>query len=126
MAKFLSPEWIQLYQEKWNSDADLVHDLRKMTTTMKYYIEGEDQEPVFIRLEKGKAVESGVADKGKYDYVMWATRAHWKELASGSIGPKRAMAMRKLKFKGSMITAMRHLGPFGRSLAMMSEVETEW
>ena len=126
MAKFLSEQWIKAYQERWNNDREIRHGLRNIDTTMKYWVQGEESGAVFIRLKRGKAVEAGRAVNGRYDYEMWATEADWKRIASGELGPKRAMAMQKLKFKGSMVTAMLHIGPFGRSLNMMSEVETEW
>ncbi len=126
MASFLSEAWIRKYQSRWNEDAELIRGLRRIDATMKYYVEGAERDAVFIRLRRGAAVDAGRASDRQYDYVMWASRDDWKEISSGALGPKRAMATRKLKFKGSMITAMRHLGPFGRSLKMMSEVKTEW
>ncbi len=126
MLRFLSEEWIKQYQARWNGDPELIRGLWRMNATMKYYVEGAERDAVFIRLKKGDAVESGKAGYGSYDFVMWATPNDWKQIASGALGPKKAMALRKLKFKGSMITAMRHIGAFGRSLQMMSEVETQW
>jgi putative sterol carrier protein len=126
MAKFLTEEWIKEYAKVWNEDEELRNGLKKFSATIKYYIEGSDQPPVYIKVEKGEVVESGLAGDGKYDFEMWATPENWKKLATGEIGPKAAMATKTLKFKGSMLTAMKYMGPFGRSLELMSKVPTEW
>ena len=126
MTRFLTEEWIREYQRIWNANSELKYGLRKISATMKYFVTGDEQQAVFVRLDKGEAVEAGKASNGSYDYVMWATADNWKKIAAGEVGPKTAMATRKLNFKGSMLTAMRYIGPFGRALAMMSEVETKW
>ncbi len=127
MAKFLSEEWIKEYAKVWNDDAELREGLKKFSATIKYYIEGSDQPPVYVKVEKGEVVEAGLAEEGKkYDFEMWATPENWQKLATGEIGPKAAMATKKLNFKGSMLTAMKYMGPFGKSLELMSKVPTEW
>lgn len=57
---------------------------------------------------------------------MWATPEHWRQLATGGIGPRAAMISKRLKFKGSMITAMRYMKPFEESLRLMGEIPTAW
>jgi len=126
MPKFLSEEWIKAYAEEWNKNEKLKDGLKKFNATIKYYIEGSDQPPVYVKVEKGKVVESGLAPDMKYDFEMWATPEDWKILATGEMGPKAAMLTKKLKFKGSMITAMKYMGPFEESLKMMSKIPTEW
>ncbi len=126
MAKFLSEEWIKEYAKIWNENDELKEGLKKFSATIKYYIEGSDQPPVYVKVEKGQVVEAGLAGDGKYDFEMWATPENWQKLATGEIGPKAAMATKKLNFKGSMLTAMKYMGPFGKSLELMSKVPTEW
>ncbi len=126
MAKFLSEEWIKQYAEEWNRNEKLKEGLKKFSATIKYYIEGSDQPPVYIKVEKGEVKEAGLAPDMKYDFEMWATPEDWKVLATGEMGPKAAMLTKKLKFKGSMITAMKYMGPFEESLRMMGKVPTEW
>ncbi len=126
MAKFLSEEWIKEYAKIWNNNEDLKNDLKKFSATIKYYIEGESQPPVYIKVEKGEVVEAGLAPEGKYNFEMWATKDNWKTLATGGMGPKAAMLTKKLNFKGSMITAMKFMAPFEKSLKLMGEVPTTW
>jgi putative sterol carrier protein len=126
MAKFLSEEWIQLYKDEWNKNDKLVNDLKGFTASIKYFIEGKKDEAVELIVENGVAKSAGKADNKKYDFEMWATYDNWKILAKGEMGPKAAMLTKKLKFKGSMITAMKYMGPFEESLRMMGRVPTEW
>ncbi len=126
MLKFLSEEWIKQYAEEWNKNEKLKDGLKKFSATIKYYIENSTQEPVFIRVEKGEVKEAGIAPDIKYDFEMWATLDDWKTLATGEMGPKAAMLTKKLKFKGSMITAMKYMGAFEESLRMMGKIPTEW
>jgi putative sterol carrier protein len=126
MVKFLSEEWIQLYKDEWNKNDKLVNDLKGFTASIKYFIEGKEDEAVELIVENGVAKSAGKADNKKYDFEMWATYDNWKILAKGEMGPKAAMLTKKLKFKGSMITAMKYMGPFEESLRMMGRVPTEW
>ena len=126
MTKFLSEEWIKNYAEEWNKNETLKEGLKKFSATIKYYIEGVEQPPVYVKVEKGQVTEAGMANGQKYDFEMWATPENWKILATGEMGPKAAMLTKKLKFKGSMVTAMKYMGPFEESLRMMSRIPTEW
>jgi len=127
MAKFLTEEWINLYKEEWNKNEKLKNDLKSFSASIKYYIDGNENEAVFLKVENGVATEAGKADNNsKYDFEMWATYKDWQTLAKGEMGPKAAMLTKKLKFKGSMITAMKYMGPFEESLRMMGKIPTEW
>ena len=55
-----------------------------------------------------------------------ASPENWKKLATGEMGPRAAMLTKRLKLKGSMITAMRYMSAFEESLKMMSKVPTLW
>lgn len=126
MAKFLSEEWITLYKEEWNKNKNLKEGLKNFSASIKYYIEGKENDAVHLIVENGIAKEVGKADNRKYDFEMWATEKDWQTLAKGEMGPKAAMLTKKLKFKGSMITAMKYMSPFEESLKMMGKVPTEW
>ena len=126
MAKFLTEEWIKLYAEEWNKNEKLKNDLKNFSARIKYYIQDSSQPAVYIEVKNGKVMEYGLADNGKYDFEMWATPEDWKVLATGQMGPKAAMLTKKLKFKGSMIKAMKYMSPFEESLRMMGKIPTEW
>ncbi len=126
MYKFLSEEWIKAYMEEWNKNDNLKEGLKKFSASIKYFIDGKEDEAVELIVERGEAKSAGKANAHKYDFEMWATPENWKILATGQMGPKAAMLTKKLKFKGSMITAMRYMGAFEESLRMMGRVPTDW
>ncbi len=126
MSTFLSEDWIKAYAEEWNRNESLKNALKKFSAKIKYYIDDIQQPPVFIEVKNGEVVNYGLADNSKYDFEMWATLDDWKTLATGQMGPKAAMLTKKLKFKGSMIKAMKYMAPFEESLKMMGRIKTEW
>ncbi|RUM30251.1 MAG: hypothetical protein DSY42_04840 [Aquifex sp.] len=85
MYKFLSEDWIKDYAEKWNSNEKLTKELKDFSAKIKYFVEGKEDEGVYIKVENGKVVETGKADSGKYDFVLWASQENWKKLAEGDI-----------------------------------------
>ncbi|GAB6065139.1 SCP2 sterol-binding domain-containing protein [Aquifex pyrophilus] len=124
--KFLSEEWIKEYARLWNENEKLRKKLKDFSASIKYYVEGKPEETVELVVKNGEAVSAGRADGKKYEFELWATLENWKKLASGEMGPRAAMLTKKLKFKGSMITAMRYMGAFEESLRLMEKVPTEW
>ncbi len=125
MSKFLSTDWIAAYYEAWNNNEELKSGLSNFSARIKYYIDGRD-DAVEMTIENGVATGHGPASGGKYDFELWATLDNWKALATGDMGPKTAMMTKKLNFKGSMMTAMKHMGGFEKSLKLMSEIPTDW
>lgn len=126
MYKFLSEDWIRAYAEEWNKNEKLKSELKDFSASIKYYVEGKEDEAVELIVEKGQAVKAGKANSGKYDFELWASLENWKRLATGEMGPRAAMLTKKLKFKGSMITAMRYMSAFEESLRMMGRIPTVW
>jgi len=125
--RFLSEDWIKAYAEEWNRNEKLMNDLKNFSASIKYYVEGNENEAVELVVEEGKAVSAGKADPSKkYDFELWATPENWKKLATGDMGPRAAMLTKRLKFKGSMITAMKYMSAFEESLRMMGRVPTDW
>ena len=126
MYKFLSEDWIRAYAEEWNKNEKLKSDLRDFSASIKYYVEGKEGEAVELIVEKGIAKSAGKANSQSYDFELWASPENWKKLATGEMGPRAAMLTKRLKFKGSMITAMKYMSAFEESLRMMSQVPTLW
>ncbi|MCS7083614.1 MAG: SCP2 sterol-binding domain-containing protein [Aquificaceae bacterium] len=126
MNKFLSEEWIKAYAELWNGNEKLRKELRDFSANILYYIEGQRDKAVELKVEKSEVVKAGLASSDEYDFELWANVQNWKKLASGEMGPRAAMLTKRLKFKGSMITAMKYMSAFEESLRMMSKVETSW
>ncbi len=126
MHKFLSEDWIKAYMEEWNKNEKLKSDLKDFSASIKYYIEGKEGDAVELVVEKGIAKSAGKANSQKYDFELWASPENWKKLATGDMGPRAAMLTKRLKFKGSMITAMKYMSAFEESLRIMSRVPTNW
>ncbi|MEZ0362055.1 MAG: SCP2 sterol-binding domain-containing protein [Hydrogenobacter sp.] len=126
MYKFLSEDWIKAYAEEWNKNEKLKSDLKDFSASIKYYIEGKEDHAVELVVEKGQAKSAGKANSHKYDFELWASPENWKKLATAEMGPRAAMLTKRLKFKGSMITAMKYMSAFEESLRMMSKVSTDW
>ncbi|MFN3479196.1 MAG: SCP2 sterol-binding domain-containing protein [Thermodesulfovibrionales bacterium] len=125
MYKFLSEEWIKAYMDEWNKNDDLKKDLADFSASIKYYIEGSS-EGVHLIIDKGIAKQAGKANQSEYDFELWASLKNWRKLATGDMGPRAAMLTKRLKFKGSMITAMKYMTSFEGSLKMMSQIPTVW
>ncbi len=126
MYKFFSEEWIRVYADEWNKNEKLKKELKDFSASIKYYVEGKDEDAVELIVEKGIAKSAGKADNKKYDFELWASLENWKKLATGEMGPRAAMLTKRLKFKGSMITAMKYMSAFEESLRMMSAIATDW
>ncbi|WP_457601031.1 SCP2 sterol-binding domain-containing protein [Hydrogenivirga sp.] len=125
--KFLSEEWIMAYMEEWNKNEKLIKNLKNFSASIKYYVEGREDEAVEVVIDRGKAISAGKAEPNKrYDFELWASPQDWHKLATGNMGPRAAMLTKRLKFKGSMITAMKHMSSFEESLRMMGNIPTEW
>lgn len=63
MYRFLSGEWIKEYAKEWNKNEKLKRDLKDFSATIKYFIEGKENEAVHIVVENGEVRESGKANK---------------------------------------------------------------
>jgi len=126
MYKFLSEDWIRAYAEEWNKNEKLKSDLKDFSASIKYYVEGKEGEAVELIVDKGVAKSAGKANSHSFVFELWASPENWKKLATGEMGPRAAMLTKRLKFKGSMITAMRYMSAFEESLKMMSKVPTLW
>ncbi len=126
MYRFLSEEWIKAYAEEWNKNEKLKSELKDFSASIKYYVEGREEDAVELIVDKGIAKSAGRANSHKYDFELWASLENWKRLATGEMGPRAAMLTKRLKFKGSMITAMKYMSAFEESLRMMSKVPTLW
>lgn len=120
--EFLSEEWIKAYKELWNKDADLINGLKDFSAKIKYFIDKSDKPAMMLVVKDGVATDASVASGDDFDFELWASLENWERLKSGDLSPRSAMLTKKLKFKGSMITAMKYMSGFEKSLKLMGEV----
>ena len=116
MAEFLTEEWLNLFEEKlnsdskyaeiaknWEGDINLQIDPGKMLAEpVTVYFDlwhGKCREAYFV--EDGNSREAAFAMNGKYeDYVR---------ILTGNLHPMQAMLTRKLNVKGNMALLMRNV-----------------
>jgi putative sterol carrier protein len=117
---FLSAAWIERYRALWNADAELVRGLEGFSALIEYGWEDGSKPSAWLRVENGRAVATAWGDApGKPDFVMKASAENWQRLRDGSLSGRAALLTKKLKFQGSMITAMKYMGPFEKSIALL-------
>lgn len=121
--EFLSEQWMERYRQLWNADPELVSGLSGFTAWIEYGWENDEKPSVFLRVENGQAKEQRVGSLGtKPDFVMKANAENWQRLRDGSLSGRAALLTKKLKFQGSMITAMKYMTPFNRSIELIGKV----
>ncbi|PJC02841.1 MAG: sterol-binding protein [Gallionellales bacterium CG_4_9_14_0_8_um_filter_59_50] len=121
--EFFSAKWIEHYKKMWNENRELVEGLSGFSALIEYgWVDGE-KPSAFLRVDNGRAVAAshGVAPS-KPDFVMKATPEIWSAICDGSLSGRAALLTRKLKFQGSMITAMKYMGAFEKSIQLLGKV----
>jgi putative sterol carrier protein len=123
MEDFLTADWAERYRLAWNADPMLVQGLKGFTAWIEYGWEDGSRPSAFLRVEDGKATATAwERAPAKPDFVMKASEENWQRLREGTLSGRAALLTKKLKFQGSMITAMRYMGPFERSIALLGRV----
>lgn len=124
MDDFLTAAWAERYKNAWNRDETLIKGLQGFSALIEYGWEDGSRPSVFLKVNDGVVVATDFANApGKPDFVMKASAENWRRLREGSLSGRAALLTKKLKFQGSMITAMRYMGPFEASLALLGSVE---
>jgi putative sterol carrier protein len=119
---FLTPQWIERYKTLWNEQDSLVQGLKGFSALIEYGWEDGSRPSVFLEVKDGVAVATffGVPPR-KPDFVMKASEENWQRLREGTLSGRAALLTKKLKFQGSMITAMKYMGPFELSIALLGK-----
>lgn len=124
--KFLSPQWIQLVGKQWNERFACQEELKNFNATWEYYIEDRPDIPhVMLFCKGGKIIYAGPSDGRRRDFIMWATLEDWKKILHDEIDARTALLTRRLKFKGSMMTAMKYMKPFKEHLHILGDVPVD-
>jgi putative sterol carrier protein len=123
MDDFLSAAWADRYKELWNRKETLVNGLKGFSALIEYGWEDGSRPSAYLEVQDGKAIATGFGEAPrKPDFVMKASPENWQRLREGTLSGRAALLTKKLKFQGSMITAMKYMGPFEQSIAMLGEV----
>jgi len=123
MDNFLTAEWVERYRLHWNEQSELLQGLKGFSALIEYGWEDGSKPSAFLLVEDGRAIAAGWGEApGKPVFVMKASAENWRRLREGTLSGRAALLTKKLKFKGSMITAMKYMGPFEKSIALLSAV----
>lgn len=128
MVKFMSEEWIKLVADQWNTNNLLIQqDLRNFSASWEYYIEDKPDIPHMMMVcKEGKIVFAGKKDDRVCDFEMWTTLENWKKILNKEISAKTALMSRKLKFKGSMMTAIKYFRAFDIHLRILGDIPVDF
>lgn len=119
--EFLTAEWMQSFREAWNADGYLRRSLRSFSATIHYVIDDASTVAELV-VRDGEAVAAGTAGSGEPDFRLAANGGTWSRLATGDLRPRAAIRTGRLRMRGSLITATRHIDAFEESLRLMSRV----
>lgn len=131
MSNLFTSDWMSKYQEVWNSDAELSDELAKIefSSVIGYGFDGDENPVAVLKVENGKAIESGPYNGEELNWDLRASADNWQKWIAkppGMMGLGMAYTSRKLKFnKGdysAMIKDPRMAGPFIKSFAAMGQV----
>ncbi|MFN3884479.1 MAG: SCP2 sterol-binding domain-containing protein [Rhodocyclaceae bacterium] len=123
MDDFLTASWAERYKEAWNREEALTKGLQGFDALIEYGWEDGSRPSAYLKVENGVVVATAHGQApGKPDFVMKASPENWQRLRDGSLSGRAALLTKKLKFQGSMITAMRYMTPFEASLALLGKV----
>lgn len=122
MDDFLTPAWAARYRDAWNADATLTEGLRGFSALIEYGWVDDSRPSVFLTVDNGRVTNVATAATGKPDFVMKASPENWGRMRDGSLSGRAALLTKKLRFQGSMITAMKYMGPFERSIELLGKV----
>lgn len=132
-AVFPSAEWLNLLQEKLNTDARYAEIARNWEGDLIISIEPEgnlkEKLNIYLDLWHGKCrqVAYGV-NQDDYPKVAFILRAKYSDIvaiATGKLNPMTAMMTSKLKVQGSMAYMMRNVPTVLDFVRCVQEVTTE-
>jgi putative sterol carrier protein len=122
MDDFLSAAWVERYKDLWNRHDTLTAGLQGFTALIEYGWEDGSRPSAYLRVEDGLAVAAAFGEApAKPDFVMKASPENWQRLRDGTLSGRAALLTKKLKFQGSMITAMKYMKPFEASIALLGK-----
>ncbi|MCS6944123.1 MAG: SCP2 sterol-binding domain-containing protein [Sutterellaceae bacterium] len=122
MDDFLTMAWAERYRAAWNADVKLTEGLRGFSALIEYGWADSAGPSVFLRVQDGRVVDIANSAVGEPDFVMKASAENWRRMRDGTLSGRAALLTKKLQFKGSMITAMKYMGPFERSIELLGRV----
>jgi len=116
MAKFLTEEWLNSFEEKLNTDNQYAEIAKNWEGDVSLSINPGDglEEPVkiYFDLWHGKCRQAYFVEKGvekDADFILNGNYKDYIRILTGDLHPMQAMLTRKLNFRGNMGLLMRNV-----------------
>jgi putative sterol carrier protein len=106
-------EWMMKLQSEWNSNEELIQDLKNLSTTLIIGVsDNPELHPLFFRIESGRLTEVRPAQPQETaEFKCEAPTNVWRELISGRSNPIVALgALTKFVRKLDTETFLESLG----------------
>jgi len=133
---FPSPEWLQAFQEKLNSDEKYAQTAHAWEGAIVLFIEpdglGQKASIFYLDLWHGKCRQAFMAaDENQLKtlapaYVLSAQYQNFVRVLKGQLDPMQAMITRKLKVQGSMGYMMRNVPTVLEFVRCAKEIDTRF
>lgn len=127
--QLLTVPWIEKYMEAWNRNERAIEGSKGLNALIEMQVtDQDDRPPVQIRITpEGTADYAGPPLDGQEPFFrLSATTETWRKVGHKEIGVKRAVTG-PITFKGSLITALRHMQGLEEGMFLFGEVPTaEW
>lgn len=116
MAEFPSPEWVQIFKDKLNADAQYAEIAKKWEGDVILTIEPgeslEKQIDVYLDLWHGKCREAYIVENGlgqEAAFMLKGGYGNYLLVLNGDLHPMQALLTRKLSVRGNMGLLMRNV-----------------
>ena len=116
MAEFPSKEWVQIFKDKLNSDAQYAEIARNWEGDVFLTVEPgeslENQITIYLDLWLGKCREAYIVENGLDQEAAFMLKGVYEDyllVLIGNLHPMQAMLTRKLSVRGNMGLLMRNV-----------------
>lgn len=129
--ELFSPEWMQVFGQRWNAEPELADALAKIhfNSVIGYGFEKDPNPTGVLTVQDGRVVATESYTGQKLNWDLRADRDHWQQWLNKGLnmmGLSMAYMSRKLQFRVGDYTAMikdpRMAGPFIKSFTVMGKV----
>lgn len=123
--KFFSKEWAEEFIKLILQDPSLSEYIKGLNYRIRFSVEDRDIPGLEIVIDSG-CISVFSAQSDNVDFEVSAPIEVWKSIAEGKISPRFALITRKIKFKGSIVEAMKHEHMMEKLVKKVSQIPTDW
>ena len=135
MVALFSEGWVEELGGLWNTDEKMLKHLRNadFRSTIGYGFKGEVAPRVFLQVDQGQVVRTGLWDGEIMNWDLRANPASWQKWIRNGFGVQRlgaAVVTGELKFEigdyRRMVSKVSLSVPFLRHFELMQQIRTEF